>query len=96
MTFNLKSKDNILSIDKINLQKVTDLSQFNGGIKKSIISGNIAIDQNLRLVQTISVNNHNYGNNNYDFSYSNTNNLKIIKASGTNLDLSTLIIINFP
>ncbi|MDA9573404.1 DUF3971 domain-containing protein [Rickettsiales bacterium] len=91
LTFNLKSKDNILSIDKINLLKIKDLRQFNGQVKKSIISGNIIIDQNLRLVQKLSLNNHNFGNNNYNISYNDKDNLKIIKASGTNLDLSRLI-----
>ncbi len=91
LKFIIKSNNDKLLINDINLSKIIDLTEFGGNKEESKISGKIEIDQKLKEVSSLIFDNHNFGKNNFTFSYNTKNNIKAYNLRGVNLDLSKLL-----
>jgi hypothetical protein len=91
LKFIIKSDNDKLLINDINLSKIVDLTAFGGNKEESKISGKIEIDQKLKEISSLIFDNHNFGKNNFTFSYNKINNIKSYNLSGVNLDLSKLL-----
>lgn len=96
LDFSVIVNDDNIIIDNISLAKIKDLSKFGGEVIKSEITGRIIYNLNENIVSKISLQNNNFGDNNYLFNYKNNNFFTNYSLSGTKLDLASLVKYKLP